>query len=583
MKQFNLRSTFEGYAPSLLSGLLLGLSYPSYPYVHLEFLAWVWMVPLLLSLKQVQSLPRFLCRVYLSTLVTCVVGMHWLTASTVKGSLILFFLGALVFSIPFVGFFFMRRVFGWRAALCSAPVLWTAWEWLYQQSEGSIGWLSMGVTQSNLYWLVQYIDITGVWGITFWLVLLNVLIVMAVEEWLTERSRNDESRRATRLLTRRLAIVSGLMIVVPLAYGAYIFTKAELGPQSESRGESRRESKELSVLLVQPNVNPWEKLAENSHRAVLRKTIALTNSALAGAEPKPDLIVWPETAVPYVLADDKDAREFLFRAVTRWQTPLLTGLLDAKDEGDQKEHAADQAARVVFNSAVLLSPGVPSVVAAGKRLNVESSSVYHKRVLMPFVERVPFVDRFPWLQRLAINIGAGDGVEPGREATIFSLRTRGGAEVKVATAICYESLYPAKVAELVRNGAQLLTLITNEGWFSQTHGEYQIAAFSRLRSIETRRATARAANTGVTWLVDRYGRVREQAPWWSEQALAGRVALSDELSVYVRYPDYFPRACAWLSLIFLLAVVMEEMHLAFRHFRRLRPADDGRLVEGNCS
>ena len=169
------------YLPLVLSGLLFGLSYPSYPYVRLEALAWVWMAPLLLSLKGVRSLTRFLCRVYFAAFLTCVVGMHWLVTSTVTGTLLLFFVGAAVFTVPFAGFYFIRRAFGWRAALWSAPVVWTAWDWLYYQSEGSFGWLAMGVTQSNLIWLVQYADVTGVWGITFWLVLFNVLVVMAVE------------------------------------------------------------------------------------------------------------------------------------------------------------------------------------------------------------------------------------------------------------------------------------------------------------------------------------------------------------------------------------------------------------------
>src|SRR4051812_42666222 len=183
MKRLSPRISPRTYLPCVLSGLLFGLSYPSYPYVRLEVLAWVWMVPLLLSLKDVQSLPRLLGRAYLAAFVTCVFGMHWLITSTVLGTLLLFFVGAAVFTVPFAVFYFLRRSFGWRAALWTAPLVWTAWDWLYQQSEGSFGWLAMGVTQSNLYWLVQYVDTTGVWGITFWLVLFNVLVVMSIEDW----------------------------------------------------------------------------------------------------------------------------------------------------------------------------------------------------------------------------------------------------------------------------------------------------------------------------------------------------------------------------------------------------------------
>lgn len=538
-------SGFKRHSPYVLSGLLLGLSYPSYPYVRLEVLAWVWMVPLLLSLREMNSLPRFLGRVYLASFVVCVTGMSWLSSATVLGALLLFFVSALVFTAPFVGFYIVRIAFGWRTALWSAPAVWTAWDWLYHRSEGSFGWLAMGVTQSNLYWLVQYVDVTGVWGVTFWLVLFNVLVVMAVEGWPAARGSVAGGRTAAQLLACRLAAACALMLAVPLAYSAYVFTRPARGTADGVR--------ELSVLLVQPNVNPWQKLSEESRPAVLRKTIGLTNNALGGLSERPDLIVWPETAVPYYLPTDREARESVYRAVTRWETPLLTGLFDAGAEMSGGAAPADVGKRELFNAAALLSPA-PSV--PGHRLNVETSPAYHKRVLMPFVERVPYAERFPSFQRLAIDIGAGDRVSRGREATVFTLRTRRGEEATVAAAICYEYLYPAEVADLVRGGAQMLAFVTNEGWFSRTHGEYQMAAFSRLRAVETRRAVARTANTGMTELIDQYGRVQAQTPWWSEQSLAGRVALSDELSLYVRYTDYFPRACTWASLVLLLSALL---------------------------
>jgi apolipoprotein N-acyltransferase len=561
MKKLLSRSTSRTCLPLILSGLLLSLSYPSYPYVRLEVLAWVWMVPLLLSLKEVKSFPRFLGRVYLTMLITSIIGMSWLMMSTVLGTFLLFFVGAGIFTMPFVAFYFIRQTFGWRVALWSAPLVWTAWDWLYLQSEGSIGWLAMGVTQSNLYWLVQYIDITGMWGITFWLVLFNVLVVMAVEGGQFSvfsfrlsvepllKTQNSKFKTAIS----RLAFVACLMLVVPLCYSVYVFVKAA----RTSEGADR----EISVLLVQPNINPWEKLTEQSRPAVLRKTINLTNKALAELETKPDLIIWPETAVPYVLAEQKDVRETVYRGITRWETPLLTGLFAMGDAEGSKTSASEdkQQKRGFFNGAALLSPKSQE---AGKRFNVESSPVYHKRVLMPFIERVPYVDRFPALQRLAIDFGAGDGISRGREAIVFPLRTQQGDETKLAAAICYEYLYPAEMAELVRNGAQMVALITNEGWFSRTHGEYQMAAFSRLRSIETRRAMARTANTGMTWLLDKYGRVYQQSPWWSEQTLPGKVALSDEISLYVRYTDYLPKTCAWLTLTLLVLALVRWMWLA---------------------
>lgn len=528
---------------------MLGLSYPSYPYVRLEVLAWVWMVPMLLALKSVESLPKFLRNVFLMFLCVAVIGMSWLALSTLFGTLLLFLFYPLVVSVPLVVFYFVRRALGSRAALLSLPFVWTAWDWMYHGTEGSIGWFSIGVTQSNLYRLVQYADITGVWGITFWLLLFNVLVVIAIEDWRASRcalAHSGEMKRARVLLARRLACVTGLMLLAPLAYSAYVFAGDGLAPQDEGT--------ELDLMLVQPNVNPWEKLTPDSRAAVLRETIGLTNRALATSETKPDLIIYPESAVPYVLSESKDGREAVYRAVARWQTPLLTGLLDVGDKGGGRE---------VFNAAALFSL-LPA--EAGKRFNVERSPAYHKRVLVPFVERVPYSDKFPALRSLAINIGAGDATGQGREATVFKFRTRRGAEARIATAICYEYLYPAQVSELVAGGAQVLALITNEGWFSTTHGEYQLAAFSRLRSIETRRAVARVGNTGITQIVDSLGRVQKVAPWWSEQTLRAKVRLSDEMSLYVRYPDLFPKACVWLSLALLLAAAVVWARDAVRSF-----------------
>jgi apolipoprotein N-acyltransferase len=557
----------------LVSGLLLGLSWPSYPYVRLEVFAWVWMVPMLLALKSVKSFWRFLLNVLLALFVFSVFGMFWLITSSTMGTLLLFFVGTFVYAVPFVAFFFLRQTLGWRRALWLLPVVWTGWDWIYHLSEGSFGWLAMGVTQSNLYWLVQYVDITGVWGITFWLVLFNVLVVMAIEQFpvfsfqFPETSREqmkNENRKLKAGLTHRLAFVTAVMLLPPLGYSAFIFGRASRAPKE----------REISVFMIQPNVDPWQKFDKKRGAAIVGKTAAQTESALTSQ--KPDLIIWPESAVPYFFLEDKAVQEFLKRAVARWDVPLLTGVLDRHvyNNSHQPPGFLDKKQDKVelFNAALILSPELPkvdpwpTVDSAGLELkaidndartkqwlNVKTSELYHKRILMPFVERVPYVDRFPGLARLALNVGGSGGFTPGNEATVFSFKDRQGENVILGTAICYDQEYPATMAESVRNGAQMLAVITNEGYWSQTQGAYEMAAFTRLRAIEMRRSIARAANTGVTSFIDPLGRVYQQAPWWSEQTVSGKVSLSEELTVYVRYTDYFPKVCLWL--LFALGVV----------------------------
>jgi apolipoprotein N-acyltransferase len=521
--------------------------------VRLEFLAWVWMVPLLVALRPVESLAGVLWRVYLTLLVSFAFIMSWVAVASPAGFVIAALISAAVFTVPFVGLHFARRAFGWRAALLSLPFVWTAWEWLFHRTELSFGAVEMGQSQANLYWLIQYVDMTGVWGIAFWLALFNVLVVLAFEGWRAETPRRDKRPRF-KSLARRLAAVAALMLLPPLAYSAYVFL-----------GESRhtQTEREISVLLVQTNINPWERLDNRSAAFKVGRAAALTRKALA--QERPDLVVWPEGTVSQLWSFDKEARDNVRREVARWQTPLLTGVMDARRVADESHESATYE---YFNGAVLLAPPDEARETAGapaRADDVRESEPYYRRVLMPFVERVPYREHFPFSRIPAIQI-ADDTPEltAGDRATTFDFRDRSGQRVTTATVICYEQLYPAETAELVRGGAQVLAFLTNQGWFSKTHGPYELAALSRIRSIETRRAAVRAANTGVTWVVDAYGRVQAEVPWWSEQTLPVRVRLSDEQTIYVRYTDYFPKLCLCASLALFFAATLQKVRRWFR-------------------
>lgn len=515
---------------------------------------------MLLALKRVESFLKFFLNAFITMFIGSSFIMLWFLLANVKGVILFFFAVGFIMTAPFVGFYFIRRTLGWRAALWSMPFIWVVCDWLHHSAEGTFGGLGIGVTQSKLYWLIQYIDIFGMWAIAFWLVLFNVLVVIAIEDWQAAKVSLNDARAARRFLRRRLSVVAAAMLIPPLAYSAYLFIKT-----SRSASDARNE---ISVLMVQPNVDPWSKTDQRGRAATLGRTLSLTDSALT--EPKPDLIIWPETAVPYVFLHEKNAREFVYKEISKWNVPLLTGTLDARTYSSKSERPPllqyENRNYEVFNSALMLTPE-PEPAAGG--FSVKCSDVYHKRNLMPFVERVPFVDRFPFLSRLAVDLGAGSNLGIGNEPTVFSFVDKQGRTITIASPICYEHLYPAKIAELVRNGAQALAVISNEGWFSKSHGEYQLAAFTILRSIEMRRAIARCTNTGLTCFIDQFGRVYEQAPWWSEQALIGKMQLSSEMSFYVRHPDSFSKVCGWIVLAIGAAAIIQKARQYRRSLRRL--------------
>ncbi|NTW46864.1 MAG: apolipoprotein N-acyltransferase, partial [Chlorobaculum sp.] len=159
----------------LLSGLLLGISFPTWPSIHLEPLAWIALVPLLISLEREERFGPFFRKSWMAMLLFCIITLWWVSLATLVGGILTVFVQSLFSTVPLLAFYFFRKKVGFRRALLALPFVWTGWEWAYMQQDFSLGWLTFGNSQANLLWMVQYADVTGVWGVSFWLVSFNVL------------------------------------------------------------------------------------------------------------------------------------------------------------------------------------------------------------------------------------------------------------------------------------------------------------------------------------------------------------------------------------------------------------------------
>lgn len=532
--------------PCVASGLLLGLSVPSFAFLPLGFLAWAWCVPLLFELKRTDDFLPFLKRVLVAVGVGFSLITLWVVNASVLGFLASAAMGAFVWTTPFVLFYFVRRFLSWKWALVSLPFIWTAWEWIYHSSEFSFGAVRQGYLQADLLWLIQFADITSVAGVTFWLILLNVSVFLLFEKLsgLPAATKGLGWQRYNYLLPQ--AALIGLLFALPLGYSAFVF----LQPQAE--GE------EISILAVQPNVSPFVEYTPRRMTEIFGKQLALTERAVK--TDAPDLIVWHEVAVPYVLSDNQAANNYLAKQITKWNVPVLTGLIEVKDYAENEPRPllleAQNRNREFFNAAAIFQPAE----IKDDYLPIDLSAMYQKRRLMPFLERVPFSEQFPIVADLIIPVGVRPRLSPGTAIKTLEFQSKNGAPVRVGVTICYENLYPETAADAVREGgAQILTAITNEGFFAGSQGQYQLAAFSRFRSIETRRALVRAAATGKTWAIDKFGRVTSEAPMWSEQTLNARVRLSDEQTIYVRWGNFFPKMCGLLVLLLAFAAAWKEI------------------------
>jgi apolipoprotein N-acyltransferase len=519
----------EGLMP-LLSGLLLGLAFPTWPALHLEPFAWIALVPLLFSLERDFSFGSFFRKVWMTTTLFCIISLWWVCLATFVGGVLSIFVQSFFSTVPFVLFYLIRKRAGYPFALLSLPFVWTGWEWAYMQQDLSFGWLTLGNSQANLLWMVQYADVTGVWGISFWLLVFNVLMVFLLKA----RSEGLGGR------VTALSVMALFMIVAPLGYAWHVFAEP---PPPDALPSVR-------VSLVQPDIDPHEKWGGIGIDETMARLVRLTGRELVNN--RPDLVLWPETAIPFYIRNPENEpyMNVIRRMVDRWHTPLLTGFPDSEpvvrhlastgaDGGDSEPSTGRQFA--AYNASMLLQPGQPA------------PQIYRKMRLVPFGERVPYSEYFPWLERLSFSLSGINSWQKGQDATVMTFRSTKGREVRVANIICYESIFPGLVSQFVRKGAQFLTLVTNDGWYGTSYGPWQHAAIGRLRCIENRRSMARCANTGVTLFYDRYGRSYAETAWWQSAVLTADIRPENDLSLYTRYPDLFPKLS--LAVAGVLAVL----------------------------
>ena len=207
---------------SILSGILLGLSVPSFSPVPLGFMAWFWLVPLLFELRRDQSLKFSVMQSLVAVAVGFSMSYLWVVNASISGFLLAVVSGILVWMVPMSVFHLMRRICGWDTALVALPFIWTFWEWFYHSTEISSS-VRLGNSQAEMNWLVQFADLFGVNGITFWLITINILIFRLCERVAQMRSETN----ADRTLLRVPALLVSVGFLLPFGYAVYIFNRPE--------------------------------------------------------------------------------------------------------------------------------------------------------------------------------------------------------------------------------------------------------------------------------------------------------------------------------------------------------------------
>jgi apolipoprotein N-acyltransferase len=545
------------------SGILLGLAYPPNP---VGLLGSIGLIPLLYALERARSYSELIRWSYLSLVIFSALTSWWVGSWQANADpflmiscILLVLIHPFFFIVPLVIYRAVRRRSSRLYALIFLPFLWCGGEYLHALTDASYPWLTLGNTQTyNLYY-IQFIEFTGIWGLSFLLLVQNCAFtaMLFALDW--------EERSQMRIFRIGTAIVV-VTLVLPFLYGFYVL----------GQSNSHIPDKALRVTVVQPNENPWDKWNKADTTNHIAVNAALSHQAEEAQQS--DMFLWAENAIPYQITDPRD---FTVggKALSEWQhemyasvdalgVPVLTGFPDyTRYEDLETAPAASKWGGIsspenpngtyrwdYFNSAGMFVPGKGLTAA------------YHKMQLVPFGERVPFIDEVPFLESM-LTWGVGISAwGKGQDITTFTVPYR-DTTTQTATVICFESIYPNVVRRFVERGANFLTIITNDGWYLGTPGPLQHERFALLRAIETRRSIARAANTGISCFIDPYGRILSETEENVTTTLTSPIELRDDQTLYVRWGDWWPQLCL------IIAGLMAGTAIAGATLRRSRTAN----------
>ena len=484
------------YALALLSGALLALSFPRYG--HPAF-AWIALVPLVIALSgwrgrrgHVRGQPPL--RAFLLGL-TCgfvyFAGTLYWTGTVIRtfGGIptIAAICGVILLALyqgafPAIGALIASRLItrAGVAGILFAPAAWVATEFFRGAAFGGFPWVLLGDSQVTVLPVAQLASVLGVYGVSALVAFVNAAIACAM---------------LTTGRARAAALTSAAVVLI--ATWAW-------GTLRIADGSLTRAGAAIRVGLIQANIAQEDKWKAGEARRIFATYIAMTRDAVRrGAE----YVIWPESATPFMFEDDPVGQEAIRQLARELHVPILFG-------SDQEIHGANPR---LYNAAFLVAPDGATV------------AVYRKIHLVPWGEFIPLKR---WLYFVSPLVDTFTDFSPGTTIVMLPI----GSHL-TTTAICYEVVYPSLVRQAVLAGSELLTTITNDAWYEHSSAPYQHFSAASMRAIEEGRYLARAANTGISGVVDPYGRVVRQSAIFEQTALVEQVRLLTARTIYSAIGD----------------------------------------------
>jgi len=496
---------------SLLSGVLLILSFPNF---DLEFLAWFALVPLLYAIEG-KGLSRSFKLGCVSGVVSFLGILYWIVVAVhtygniplIPSVLILLLLVAYL-SVYIGAFTLLTRLIQIRSGIQTflfTPFLWVAQEYLRSFLLTGFPWANLGYSQYLNLPFIQMADMTGAYGLSFVILLVNATLFWILHQW------------PKKIFPWKEALVTVILLLGFLTYG---YVKMGMIDQQMSQNAP------LKIGLVQGDIDQsikWDEAFQLETLNIYEKL------SLRAAEDKPDLVIWPETATPFFFQDAKEYQPLIRDIPKKTNAYLLFGSPSYKIEKSKVNH---------YNSAYLVSPSGELI---GK---------YDKIHLVPFGEYVPMQDLLFFIGSLGEGIG---DFKSGKEIYNFSL-----PQGKFGVLICFEIIFPDLCRRFVKKDANFLVTITNDAWFGRTSAPYQHFSIATFRAVENRVFVARAANTGITGIIDPNGKILKEGGIFERGIMNGTIRLSSQKTFYTVHGDLFAWACSAVSILLLAYTITRK-------------------------
>jgi apolipoprotein N-acyltransferase len=498
-----------------ISGTLLALSFPKY---GSGYLTWIALIPLFWAIREASSVRQGLLLGFICG-ITCHIGLiYWITFVVVNYGYLPVYMGIILMlllagylslytAVFSAGIVFLRSKVPLYLA---APALWICLEYAKSYLFTGFPWENLGYSQYRNHYLIQFADITGVFGLSFLIVLVNATLF----EFAAKRTKREFILAAVVIL-----ISAGILI-----YGV---------SRSSQVDRAMKNAPQIRVSLIQGNIDQSRKWSNDFQTETINtyEQLSLPNASERG------LIVWPETAVPFNYQDINKFQEQVTAISWKTKSWFIFGSTSYRQRSGNTDY---------YNSAYLLSP------------EGEIKGKYDKVHLVPYGEYVPLRNIFPFIRKLTAGMGdfsMGTGYKP----LVMDNK-------KIGILICYEGILPFAARMYKKGGTELLVNITNDAWFGATSAPFQHFSMSILRAVETRLYLIRAANTGISGIVDPQGRVISETKIFERASLDGKVKFSNIRTIYAQHGDILVIICFILVFFYFILVIKGGIRDAGRKY-----------------